>query len=215
MLNNALECLEKDHKTDFTILKNFCTNLSKNPKCPKKEYLRCKLIRGHKRAIRQIKKGIIPKTTLHKFDLNNRKSLRIWNEMIKIFENHTQIFLEISKTESGPNTDGKAKRKSSSTKIEKSFNSAFCKKYFLHEEVRRSYFFYVQLLFVEFDIMTLISKFQFRCCREDVHSVNCIQNWIGLKNYITEEMIVELELIPFILDYYPVSLPSFIDLLEF
>mmetsp|Transcript_6729 Transcript_6729/g.6617 ORF Transcript_6729/g.6617 Transcript_6729/m.6617 type:complete len:86 (-) Transcript_6729:601-858(-) len=40
--------------------------------CPKKEYLRCKLIRGHKRLMRQIKKNIKPEKTLNKFDSNNQ-----------------------------------------------------------------------------------------------------------------------------------------------
>ena len=94
--------------------------------------------------------------------------------MSSIFFKNKDLFLEVSKTESGPNTDGKAKRKNQNENIEKSFNLVFCKNYFLAEEVRKSYFYYVLLVFGHFDINELIEKFQFKCC-DSLHDVVCIE----------------------------------------
>ena len=68
---------ESIERVDFNTLKNFSANKANSTKAPKKEYLRCKLIRGHKRAIRQINKGILPKATLNKFDKRDTKSIEI------------------------------------------------------------------------------------------------------------------------------------------
>lgn len=190
-------CPETQPRLDLLFLKHFTTSKAKNSKPPKKEYLRCKLIRGHKRAIRQLAKGVIPLATLHRFDINNAKALRIWERMRKIYDENRCFFSKISKTEAGPNTDGKSKRLSSANENQKSFNLKFCQDYFLQECVRESYYFYVLLIYSDFDINILIEKFQYFCCKENAHRVECIEKWIMLREYITIYMFLELELRPY------------------
>lgn len=202
-------CPETQTRIDLYFLGHFAMSKAKNAKSPKKEYLRCKLIRGHKRAIRQLTKGIIPSATLHKFDINNSKALSIWERMKKIYGENIQFFVDISKTEAGPKTDGKARRQVISESTQKSFNHKFCSDYFQHECVRESFYYYVLLIFAEFDAALLIEKFQFFCCKDDDHSIKCIDKWMMLKDYITIFMLVELNLTPYKENTELISLPDY------
>ncbi|OMJ87388.1 hypothetical protein SteCoe_10895 [Stentor coeruleus] len=190
-------CPETQPRLDLLFLKHFTTSKAKNSKPPKKEYLRCKLIRGHKRAIRQLTKGVIPLATLHKFDINNTRALRIWERMRKIYDDNRCFFTEISKTEAGPNTDGKSKRQGDPDDNQKSFNLKFCQDYFLQECVRESFYFYALLIYSDFDINILIEKLQYFCCKENEHTIKCIEKWIMLREYITIYMFQELQLRPY------------------
>ncbi|OMJ79188.1 hypothetical protein SteCoe_20840 [Stentor coeruleus] len=202
-------CSEAQSNVELHFLGNFATSKAKNAKPPKKEYLRCKLIRGHKRAIRQLTKGIIPPATLHKFDINNSKALSIWERMKKIYDENIQFFVNLSKTEAGPKTDGKARRQVISENIQKSFNHKFCSDYFQPECVRESFYYYVLLIYAEFDIPLLIEKFQFFCCKDDGHSIKCIDKWMMLRDYITIFMFSELNLTPYIENTELISLPDY------
>ena len=95
--------------------------------------------------------------------------------MTKLFNANKRLFCEVSKTEAGPYTDGKSKRKKSRVRIERSFNDAFCKNYFIHDIVRESFYLYTQLIFSEFDLPQLIEKFQFSCCQTKEHDIDCIE----------------------------------------
>lgn len=182
---------------------------------PKKEYVRCKLIRGHKRAVRQIMAGQKPKTTIHKFNQEDGKSNSIWLLLSQLIERESPIFEDTSKTESGPITDGKSKRSLETSKdSQKSFNGTFCKNYFQHPYIRESFSIYIDLIFSNFDPEVLCEKFEFRCCRGNKHRIECLEKWNKLMNYLKLEMIEELGLLPNEVFYSFVTLPNFTEFLD-
>lgn len=81
---------------------------------------------------------------------------------------------EICKTEFGPKTDGKRKRRNKFSETRNSFNDAFCKDYFNANSVRESYFYYVELLFANLDEKILEKTFELRCC-QDGHNLKCLE----------------------------------------
>ncbi|OMJ70198.1 hypothetical protein SteCoe_31880 [Stentor coeruleus] len=209
-----LEGIMENDKIDVFVLRNFISDKFSTPKPPKKEYLRCKIIRGHKRATRQIIKGKTPKATIHKFAIENSRSLDVWYSLKSIIDQNPNLFIDCSNTVSGPKTDGQAKRKNSEG-IEKSFNIAFCSNYFSNEKVRESYYYYIQLLFTNFNLTELCEKFNFKCCEGSPHKINCVEKWIMLKEYLEYHLIKELDLEPFVLDLSISGLPSYDDVNEF
>ncbi|CAG9317339.1 unnamed protein product [Blepharisma stoltei] len=163
-------------------------------KPPKKEYLRCKLIRGHKRILRQIKKCIIPAKTLNRIDPSNPSALRQYEALRNCYYRNADELDPLTETVKGPITDGRAKRKSAWCEdIENSFNMSFCRSYFAPNSIRESYFLYVELIFMELDAEVLCDKFDFHCCREKNHSGECIEKWLLMKNIIQFDMIRELD----------------------
>lgn len=209
-----LESISENEKIDLFVLRNFISDKFSTPKPPKKEYLRCKIIRGHKRAMRQIIKGKTPKATLHKFSINDSRSLEVWRCLKALIDLNSGLFMDCSNTVSGPKTDGQAKRKNSEG-FEKSFNIAFCSNYFSHEKVRESYYYYIQLLFTSFNLTDLCEKFNFKCCKGDPHKIICVEKWVMLKEYLEYYLIKELDLEPFVLDLSISGLPSYDDVNEF
>ncbi|CAG9325966.1 unnamed protein product [Blepharisma stoltei] len=178
---------------DTKILNRF-ESLSK-PKPPKKEYLRRKMIRGHKRVNRQIEKGIIPKRTLNVFSAQAKS---FWDRLTKTFTQYKNILSQESKTEAGPKTDGKTKRKAEEDGLPKSFNGKFCRKYFEPIEVRESYFYYTEYVFSEFDPDILSKKFKLRCCRAPQHSSECMNSWKLLKFYVQKIMFDNIGIEPWL-----------------
>ena len=165
---------------------------------PKKEYVRCKLIRGHKRALRQVYTKKYPSATIHKIDIQVEAELLSW----KAFTIHASKFkdylTEVCKTENGPMTDGVAKRtqqKKMSAEIQKSFNDNFCREYFLDPIRYESYKLYIGIIFATFDAENLCSRFEFTCCSEDntSHYPDCLRKWKSLEKFIKDGMVQELE----------------------
>ncbi|CAG9313298.1 unnamed protein product [Blepharisma stoltei] len=168
---------------------------SSNPYPPKKEYLRCKMIRGHKRANRQIEKSVIPKRTINAY---SSIAEVYWSKLAACFNAHKDVLIEESKTEAGPKTDGKTKRNCNENNIPKSFNEKFCKRYFSPEEVRESYFYYTEYIFAEFDPDVMCKKFKLRCCRSPIHNSECFESWKLLKFYVQKIMLDNLGVEPWI-----------------
>ena len=176
LLSRPQENSRKVKKSLSNILSNFDSNKTTAPKPPKKEYLRCKLIRGHKRAIRQINLNSIPKASIHKFNPLDINAQSLWSILNKIVNENQITLTQLSKTDAGPITDGKSKRSGvKNQKIERSFNFLFCKNYFSSVSVRESFFHYVCLVFVDFNPDVLCEKFMFRCCRASRHVVECME----------------------------------------
>lgn len=170
-----------------------CRNTVRIP--PKKEYLRCRLIRGHKRINRQLCMRGFPIGILNNFDLSYESAKSIWEQLEKIYLENKQEMDDTSKTESGPKTDGISKRKVKTKNLEKSFNLTFCQRYFKSSAVLKSFYYYVDLVFYKLDAELLCKKFDFRCC-EGNHLPECIEKWLILKQYIRVMMIEELDIEP-------------------
>ena len=203
-------------KPDQKVLYQFDTYRKSSQIPPKKEYIRCKLIRGHKRAIRQVISNQIPKATIHKFDPEDSKAHSLWMMMKQIYITNQSEFDSISKTESGPATDGRSKRNEDSLKSsEKSFNSSFCRTYFCSKNVRESFAVYLDLIFSNFDPQTLSEKFEFFCCRRELHSVDCLEKWVDLMEYLKTEMLTDVGCEPVDNVNMIVTFPNFENLEEF
>ncbi|CAG9313287.1 unnamed protein product [Blepharisma stoltei] len=178
--------------SDTEILSHFYTFRGSSIGQPKKEYLRCKLIRGHKRANRQIEKNLIPIKSFNSYNCNNPQSINLWNKLSEIYHKYLFILKDLSKTE---NTI-KNKNKLKAPKLAKSFNANFCMEYFYKSEVRESFYYYVEYLFSDFEPEALCKKFNFNCCKGKKHKEMCYEKWERVKQYINSDMISELKLDP-------------------
>ncbi|CAG9316661.1 unnamed protein product [Blepharisma stoltei] len=181
--------------SDTEILSHFYTFRASSTGQPKKEYLRCKLIRGHKKANRQIEKNIIPIKSFNSYNYHNPQSIALWNKLSEIYKNYSFILKDLSRTE---NTiiASKKKNKLKTPSLTKSFNACFCTEYFQRLEVRESFYYYVEYLFSDFEPNVLCRKFNFNCCKSQKHNEICYEKWEKVKQYINNEMILELKLEP-------------------
>ncbi|CAG9311220.1 unnamed protein product [Blepharisma stoltei] len=151
-------------------------------KYPKKEYLRCKLIRLHKKVNRQIQQGKNP------FEfVSNDESLEIWKKLKEIYESSRNLFCNLSATNNEPQYHGK----------HKSFNNEFCAGYFKEQVTRESFYYFTELLFCKFEPTVLIKSFQLWCCpNENEHNLLCSEKWYLLKKWINNLMIADLGVEP-------------------
>jgi hypothetical protein len=158
---------------------------------PKKEYLRCKLIRGHKRANRKIKKG--------KLLYNNQKEMsergkQNWQSLINVYSKHPNALDSVSRTLFEPI---KFKTKSKPTiETSRSFNTDFCKRYFAEVGVRESYYYYIEYIFSDLDPEDLSKYLGFTCCADQKHSLECAYKWLLMKRYANQIIIQDLRLEP-------------------
>lgn len=67
--------LGRKNNPEADILSQFYTLRGSTTGQPKKEYLRCKLIRGHKRANRQIEKKMLPAKSFNFYNKDNQDSI--------------------------------------------------------------------------------------------------------------------------------------------
>ncbi|CAG9309978.1 unnamed protein product [Blepharisma stoltei] len=175
---------------DNLISKNFWCKRGKF----KKDYLRCKLIRGHKRLMRQMKVGRVPKKGLNCYDETLSSSQELFQRLKDCYNEDKPKFNKISKTENGPITDGNDKNPNS--RSVNSFNKGFCKGYFEDPIVRRSYYYYTEYLFSNLDPEVLCKKFEINCCESEQHECYCSLKWTIMKTYISQSLIKEIDLEP-------------------
>lgn len=184
----------RKRKIETLIMKKFVT-VKDYESCPKKEYVRCKVIRGHKKMIRNMIENKFPSKGIIKISSKDKKQLQIYRFFQDHYADHTSDLDEISKTESGPLTDGKSRRKNPQAKLdtENSFNNSFCKEYFSTQSVRESFCIFIELVFSKIEPDGLKEKFGFSCCRGRLHNLDCYDKWMILKFYLQDEMFVTLD----------------------
>ncbi|CAG9310424.1 unnamed protein product [Blepharisma stoltei] len=190
---------------DTLILGSFRRAQGKKP--PKKEYLRCQIIRGHKRLIRNIANNIIPRKTLNQIH-TSKESFDAYDKLKQCYEKNKEVLQIVCKTEQGPKTDGQTKRQKMEEKdqdLSKSFNNSYCKSYFESNEVRESYQLYIDYLFSNDSPSELCKKFKFSCC-QTMHTSECIDKWNILRYYVSNKMLVDLGVRPW--EYRKVTLIS-------
>ncbi|OMJ80464.1 hypothetical protein SteCoe_19267 [Stentor coeruleus] len=185
-------------KIDYfkTIKEKLAPFFYRSKKPLKKEYVRANIIRLHKKNIRMI--------------MSNKKSLRrmkremalFTDKQAKAFErfkdftkNNWEIMSAICPTESGPMTDGKARRKGSKNKAAKSFNDTYVRDYFADYRMRESFSYFIDYIFAEENSSLLVSSLNYFCCLNENHSEKCISHWLGLKEFYQVLMIDELNII--------------------
>ncbi|CAG9315082.1 unnamed protein product [Blepharisma stoltei] len=175
-----------------------CFKSHKNPnKPPKKEYLRCQLIRHHKKLNRCIKDINCPDKNMGNFNRYNEEACRLYEILKNIFEKNQNILEVESQTESGPMTDGRSKRNTNEEQAEKSYNTKYIQSYFRNEAVKQSFFYFVELVFSDSNPQILCEKFGFCCCLSQTlqeHSDSCFENWENLKIYVQIKMLEDLKI---------------------
>lgn len=186
-------------KAKFTlILEGF---QAKKGKHPKKEFFNAFIIRAIKRAIRYMIAQKTPKTTCIAVNNTLTNEANIWNKLSDIYRQDVDLMKRISQTESGPLTDGKAKRDlSQDSKNEKSFNNPFCKAFFSNSLIREAFVTIIDLIYTNANSQKLCDKFKFSCCLTRMHNEDCENKWIRLKEYFKEDYFVEMEVLPKQLD---------------
>ena len=113
-----------------------------------------------------------------------------------IVNKKSSVFQEFSKTEAGPKTDGKSKRKSPAKPIEKSCNDAFCKFFFGTNEIKEAFHLYIEFLFSNCNSDNLCKTFKYLCCHEAIHTELCAENWLKLKEFFQKIMLEDLQIVP-------------------
>jgi hypothetical protein len=177
----------RKRKTETLIMKKFLRELTSEG-CPKKEYVRCKVIRSHKKLIRIVINGKTPSKGLVKYNPKDKNELKAFRQFQDHLNDHIEELEIISATDSGPLTDGKNKRSAADPNALKSFNNNFCKSYFNSKAVRESFYLMAELVFNNFDPEVLIKKFGFYCCSRMFHTLECFEKWMLLKFYLQEEI---------------------------
>ena len=89
-LKKHVECKnELEIPCKFVSMKNFSP--------PKRDYLRCKIIRSHKRAMRQIEIHAYPIKMIF-FDKNNFKAEFLWQKFCQVYLTNKSTMQKISQT---------------------------------------------------------------------------------------------------------------------
>lgn len=190
---------QRKRKTETLIMKMFLTSnkLKSNStkshstkiQSPKKEYVRCKVIRGHKKLIRSLLENFIPKTGIAKFKLGNKIQAFHYRKFHDHLNENQQLLSEISLTESGPLTDGKSKQRSKEKDAYKSsFNNEFCAEYFENQVIRDSFKLFCEIIFSKHNPKNLKKRLGFNCCDSEIHTLECYEKWQCLKYYLQNEI---------------------------
>lgn len=178
-------------RNSMNLLSKFICETGNNPK---KEYVRCKLIRGHKRAIRNAFIGKKAKKTINRINFKNKKQIAKLDEFTAHAIQNRSILEEVSRPENGPKTDGISKKSKANLKdSEKSFNNNYCRKYFLNSLTRESFILYCDVLFDGSSVNELCEKFDFSCCSsKSTHNDECSEKWKLLEKYFKLDLMSEL-----------------------
>ncbi|OMJ89998.1 hypothetical protein SteCoe_7790 [Stentor coeruleus] len=161
---------------------------------PKKDYLRSKMIRSHKRAIRQIATGACPSKILM-FKSENCRAEELWKKFCQVYFQNQEILSVVSQTDLNYIADQRKIWKNYQSSV-KSYNSKFCRNYFSEIPVRESYFYFIELVFCDFSPEHLKNKFEFCCCHNKSHNSICIDSWKNLKYFLQIEILIELNVVP-------------------
>lgn len=175
---------------------------------PKKEYLRCKLIRGHKRANRKIKKGKLLYNNMRALSTNAKNN---WESLSEVYHKNPEVLDSVSKTMFEP-IKFKSKAKPTA-ETSRSFNTDFCRRYFRDPITRESFFYFVEYLFCDLCPFELSKALGFSCCRNPKHTLECAYKWLLMKRYANQVIIQDLKLEPWLPESL-LQLPGLIEYLE-
>ena len=166
-------------------------------KFPKKEYIRCKLIRGHKRILREIMGNEEYLKNIAETKDHSSCKQAYWSLLINSFLKYKKILVELIPVVVGPVNEIMKKKKMRTDHLKKSFNGDFCREYLSKIETRESYFYYVEFLFSDMNCSKLIKKFGFKCCNNEDHDYSCFLKWLLLKKFCSQMLLEELDITPY------------------
>ena len=175
-------------------------------KFPKKEYIRCKLIRGHKRVLRAIQEKENNLGAFLQEDMYSDGKKYYWLLIAESFVVNREAFTKLIPVDAGPVNVMMKKRNVCTENLKKSFNKEFCREYLEDEETRKSYSYYINYLFCDLDCERLKKIFGFRCCTAAKHKYYCQVKWIWLKIFCEQIVLEDIGVQPYSLPpkYSPV-----------
>ena len=154
---------------------------------PKKEYLRVKVIRGLKRAIREVTSGRPPsRKKLH----NPAPSASLHWTIFSDFIIANSGFPRLAATCEGPATEGKTYRIATGEKY-RCYNNQCCKDFFDSQLVRQAYHLYLELIFANAEDRDLAEKFGFTAIGKSKEER--MAAWNELRSYLSVALLAELE----------------------
>ena len=186
---------KRNPETD--LLHSFC----RNGKYPfKKENLRTKVIRAHKKCLREMmnlmhcenprpKKSRRVLTFFH--EVNSPERYEKWLAMLQLCRNNPAHFAKICQTINGPLNDKSTQSKASDKFL--CYNNAYCVDYFKTTLTRESFLAFLELVFEDRSEEELCTVFGGRCCPSGKHSATCSINWCKLKMFMFEDAMAAAE----------------------
>ncbi|OMJ81226.1 hypothetical protein SteCoe_18343 [Stentor coeruleus] len=160
---------------------------------PKKEFFNAFMIRAIKRSFRIVAKNLIPKKTSIKVTPNDSKEMALWNILVLLYQKNPDHIKKISTTISSPLTDAKTKRKPSMKKDKaNSYNNNYCKNFFQDLYMQVAFYVIAGILFADPSPNALIKKFKFKCCQDSTHTIECIEKWAILKEFLENKYFKDL-----------------------
>jgi hypothetical protein len=174
-----------------------CLFLSKGyRKFPKKEYIRCKLIRGHKRILRDIQLKQDDFDSLLETE-NSEIRRHFLTILFNSFLENKDFFEKIIPVDAGPVNVMMKKRNVNMENLKRSFNADYCREYLEASETRESYWNYIEYIFSDLECSALVKRFGFRCCTSANHKNNCVAKWVLMKKYCGKLILEDIGIVPF------------------
>lgn len=163
---------------------------------PKREFFNAFIIRTIKKIFRSIIGGIFPKKQVIRIRAENEEENRIWGKFQALYRANVEKIKEISKTCSGPETDGKSKRNNGERAPHLSFNNEFCKEFFSERAMKTAFLLTIELIFSDFSPDALSKKLKFYCCKDHEHLDQCWNKWNTLKWYLENDYFSDIDETP-------------------
>jgi hypothetical protein len=153
-------------------------------KVVKMEYLRAHIIRLFRKAIRRQIKG---KTTFKNFLKRKQSQPAQFHQSVSAIKecihSNLSFFQPISLPRNGPASDGKLSKQTKKEKTFKTYNNAFVKNFFNREEIRKCFFYFIQLIYTGNDLEGLQEVLKIKCCSGN-HQDACTRAWYQLKSIL-------------------------------
>ena len=167
-------------KNEFTkVLERFLTPRNKPPK---KEYFNAFSIRAIKRAIKNARRGLIPKRTSIAIDTNSEIQMNMWHQIERLCRQNIPKMEEILKIDLGYAND----------REHKSFTNRFCKEFYDHAFTREIFTILLNIIYSASHPKNLCDKFKFMCCFSS-HTSECEEKWNVLREYLMMSYFLDIE----------------------
>lgn len=162
----------------------------------KKEYLRAHIIRMFRKMIRRYIKG----KSIRVKRLKGSQSFSIQYELVESaikdrITSNLPIFQPISLPQNGPMSDGKLSKTTKKEKVFKSYNNQYVKNFFIREEIKECFFYFIQLIYIGSNFEELEDRLKIKCCSGD-HQESCYSAWIRIKNVLLFDLFHNLRIEP-------------------
>ena len=158
---------------------------------PKKEYLRIRVIRGFKRAIRQVHEKYTPRTKIHRVPENDALAQEQWTNFKLFVRRNKEELLAASLTTEGPNTEGVALRTSEEWTGHKCHTDTYCREFFKSPTIREGFTRYLDVVFSHEDDQALSQRFGFQAKGSSDSEKG--KAWAALKSFLYAGMIADLD----------------------